>query len=232
MKAAGSGTAFEVPLYRVLAREVPERVLTPIAWDVERAWLLLPDGGPSLGEREAGVDALIEALVEYGRLQRALEPAVGEMLALGVLDMRPAVMMERFNEAVAAAGGHPEVEAMEPTVAGWCERLASSARSRRASRCCPPSATRAPTSSTTRSPPSSRWRSRTAGASARRSASRWARSPRTSRATTARSRITRRICHKVRGSCEVLGRSVTHPRRSPCVPLQSSSSPVSSPCSP
>jgi hypothetical protein len=126
MKAAGSGTAFEVPLYRVLAREVPERVLTPIAWDVERAWLLLPDGGPSLGEREAGVDALIEALVEYGRLQRALEPAVGEMLALGVLDMRPAVMMERFNEAVAAAGGHPEVEAMEATVAGWCERLAAS----------------------------------------------------------------------------------------------------------
>ena len=53
MKAAGSGTAFEVPLYRVLAREVPERVLTPIASDVERAWLLLPDGGPSLGEQGA-----------------------------------------------------------------------------------------------------------------------------------------------------------------------------------
>ena len=60
MKLAGAGTAFEVPLYRVLARAVPERVLTPIAVDVERAWLLLPDGGSSLGERDAGLDALVE----------------------------------------------------------------------------------------------------------------------------------------------------------------------------
>jgi len=126
MKAAGSGTAFEVPLYGVLAREVPERVLTPIASDVERAWLLLPDGGPSLGEQGAESDALVAALVEYGRLQRRLEPFVDEMLALGVPDMRPAVMLARFHEALAATGRLPEVEAMEPTVVGWCERLAAS----------------------------------------------------------------------------------------------------------
>ena len=126
MKAAGSGTAFEVPLYRLLAREVPERVLAPIAADVERAWLLLPDGGPSLGEREAGLDAQVAALVEYGRLQRRLEPCVEEILALGVPDMRPAVILQRFHEALAAAGGNPEVEAMEPAVAQWCERLAAS----------------------------------------------------------------------------------------------------------
>ena len=73
MKAARSGTAFEAPLYELLAREVPERVLTPLAVDVERSWLLLPDGGPSLGEREEGEGAFITALVEYGRLQRRLE---------------------------------------------------------------------------------------------------------------------------------------------------------------
>jgi hypothetical protein len=76
MKAARSGTAFEVPLYALLAREVPDRVLTPIAVDVERSWLLLPDGGPSLGEREAGADALIEALGELAcrvaKIARAL----------------------------------------------------------------------------------------------------------------------------------------------------------------
>jgi Phosphotransferase enzyme family len=126
MKAARSGTAFEVPLYELLAREVPERVLTPIAVDVERSWLLLPDGGPSLGEREAGLEALVEALVEYGRLQRRLESSAGEMLGLGVADMRPAAMLARFHEALAAAGGHPEVEAIEPQVAAWCERLEAS----------------------------------------------------------------------------------------------------------
>ena len=61
MKVAGAGTAFEVPLYALLARVVPDDVLVPIALDVERAWLLLPDGGLSLGETEAGADAVIDA---------------------------------------------------------------------------------------------------------------------------------------------------------------------------
>jgi hypothetical protein len=125
-KAAGSGTAFEVPLYGLLARVVPEFVLAPIAADVERAWLLLPDGGVSLGERGAGLDELAGALAAYGRLQRALAGSVEAMLALGVADMRPAVMPERLVEALAAAGGNAQVEAMATEVAEWCERLAAS----------------------------------------------------------------------------------------------------------
>jgi hypothetical protein len=73
MKAAAPSTAFEVPLYGVLASTVPERVLTPIAVDVERSWLLLPDGGPSLGEQDAGIEPLVAALGDYGRMQRQLE---------------------------------------------------------------------------------------------------------------------------------------------------------------
>jgi hypothetical protein len=125
-KAAGSGTAFEVPLYGLLARVVPEFVLAPIAADVERAWLLLPDGGVPLGERGAGLDELAGALAAYGRLQRALAGSVEAMLALGVADMRPAVMPERLVEALAAAGGNAQVEAMAPEVAEWCERLGAS----------------------------------------------------------------------------------------------------------
>src|SRR5690349_3614250 len=48
LKACGPGTAFEVPLYPLLHRLAPDRVLTPIAVDVERSWLLLPDGGPTM----------------------------------------------------------------------------------------------------------------------------------------------------------------------------------------
>ncbi len=127
MKVAGAGTAFEVPLYALLARVVPDDVLVPIALDVERSWLLLPDGGTPLGEAGAGPDEVIAALVEYGRLQRALAPHADELLALGVQDMRPAVMPARFEQALAAAGRElPEVAALAPQVGEWCERLAAS----------------------------------------------------------------------------------------------------------
>jgi hypothetical protein len=142
LKAAGPGTAFEVGLYALLVRTVPDHVLTPIAADPARGWLLLPDGGPTLGERREEselVDALTRAVVQYGRLQRELEPRVDELLDLGLGDMRPATMPARFDEAleaVAAAsernGGstgrdiHRQVAAMDGRVASWCERLDAS----------------------------------------------------------------------------------------------------------
>jgi hypothetical protein len=141
-KAAGPGTRFEVALYELLARTVPDCVLTPIGADPARGWILLPDGGPSLGERKAGTDlveALIAALVQYGRLQRELERHADEILSLGVADMRPAAMPERFNQALRAVSAAGEgrrdsagrsierrVGAMAETVASWCERLAAS----------------------------------------------------------------------------------------------------------
>ena len=133
-KAAGPGTAFEVPLYALLARVVPDHVLTPIAADPDRGWILLPEGGPVLAERAAGadlVDGLVAEVAQYGRLQRELEPHAGAMLALGVPDMRPAAMPARFGEALEAASGGDaatlrRIAAMEETVRGWCERLAAS----------------------------------------------------------------------------------------------------------
>ena len=140
-KATGPGTRFEVALYQLLARAVPDRVLVPIATEPARGWILLPDGGPSLGERKSGtamVDALVAALVEYGRLQRALTPQLDELLALGVVDMRPAAMPDRFDQALqafSAAAERPNdgaaqaigrVAAMAKIVVSWCERLAAS----------------------------------------------------------------------------------------------------------
>ncbi|MGH9039817.1 MAG: phosphotransferase [Acidimicrobiia bacterium] len=142
LKAPGPGTVFEVGLYQLLSRTAGEWVLTPIAADRDRGWILLPDGGPPLGECLAGpglAEALMDALVAFGRLQRELAVHVDEVLALGVSDMRPAVMPQRFGEALAviealvADHGSPgdrdtvrRVAAMETTVASWCEGLAAS----------------------------------------------------------------------------------------------------------
>jgi hypothetical protein len=131
MKATGDANAFEAGLYELLVRIAPERVLTPIAVDAERGWLLLPDGGQPMGERLEGpelVDAMAAALAEYGRLQRTLAPHVDELIALGVADMRPAVMPERFEQALDAVSEplRRRVEPLRGTVAEWCSRLAAS----------------------------------------------------------------------------------------------------------
>jgi hypothetical protein len=142
LKAAAPRTSFEVGAYEVLATVVPDHVLEPLALDAERGWMLLPDGGLSLGERLEGpelLDALVQALVSYGEVQRALEPHVDELLAAGVHDMRPAVMPERFDEAVEAVRSvaveerdvtgqvvADRVAGMRAQVVAWCDQLADS----------------------------------------------------------------------------------------------------------
>lgn len=140
LKATSPATAFEVGLYQLLAEVVPDRVLTPLATDRRRGWLLLPDGGPPLGQRLSGTpltDSFAAALVTYGRLQRDIASHAEAMLGLDVSDMRPSRMLERFDHALqlTAAGAldehgraaHRRVAAMRDTVASWCERLAASA---------------------------------------------------------------------------------------------------------
>lgn len=141
LKAAAPGTAFEVGLYRLLHEVVPDYVLTPIAADVTRGWIVLPDGGTPLGGRLAGPElaaALELVLPQYGQLQRDLAPEADRMLDLGVTDMRAAVMPQRFNDALEAVGGYvarrggPDeratcrrVATLGVTVGAWCDQLAS-----------------------------------------------------------------------------------------------------------
>jgi hypothetical protein len=103
LKAAGPGTAFEVGLYELLQRVAPHWVLEPLVVDVARGWLVLPDGGPVLGERakEAGfLDDYADALAQYGVFQREVAPHVDALLARGVTDMRPALLPQRFEQAL------------------------------------------------------------------------------------------------------------------------------------
>jgi hypothetical protein len=141
LKAAGPGTAFEVGLYELLARVAPDRVLHPIAVFPARGWIVLPDGGLPLGARLEGTEmgeVLVAAVVRYGELQLDLASHVDELLALGIADMRPGVMLERFDQALATTARtldpgntegrriHQQVSAMRGTVASWCEQLSES----------------------------------------------------------------------------------------------------------
>jgi hypothetical protein len=139
-KAPGPAVAFEVPLYRLLVESAPGMVLEPIASDEERGWLLLPDGGESLGEMLEGdalVDALELALPRYAELQLAIAPRVDELIGLGIADMRPEAMAARFDEAIELVDGllprvgEPgDAETLELVAEGrsefaeWCTRLA------------------------------------------------------------------------------------------------------------
>jgi len=54
LKAAAPASAYEAPRYELLAEAAPDRILAPLAIDTSRGWLLLPDGGPTLGDRAEG----------------------------------------------------------------------------------------------------------------------------------------------------------------------------------
>jgi hypothetical protein len=138
-KANGPSTAFEAGLYELLHRVTPARVLAPISLNVSRGWILLPHGGSLLADQFTGpdlADALVTVLPQYGELQLGLVPYAGELLALGVSDMRAQVMLQRFDEAVDAVREYAErsgaadqeryrrVRDFRGTFAEWCERLA------------------------------------------------------------------------------------------------------------
>lgn len=142
LKVPGPATAFEVGLYDLLTEVAPDAVLHPLAVDTGGGRLLLPDGGSSLGETLTGaelLDALTAALPGYGRLQRDVAPQADRLLALGLGDMRPAVMPQRFDEAIEVAARYADrlgsdddralvrraAACREPFIS-WCAQLAES----------------------------------------------------------------------------------------------------------
>jgi len=139
MKATAPGTRFELAVYALLGEVAPAHVLIPLAIDDARGWLLLPDGGAPLGERFDGAPltgAMAAALPQYAELQRAAAPHAERLVDAGVADMRPSMLPQRFEEALAIArrwvrraGDDAEratvarLDGFHATVAEWSERL-------------------------------------------------------------------------------------------------------------
>lgn len=78
--------AFEVPLTLALAARWPDRVPEVVAADIDRAWLLLRDGGVRVADSGA-FEVFAHALRLYGELQVGEIPHAGEFLELGVPDV-------------------------------------------------------------------------------------------------------------------------------------------------
>ena len=135
-KGNNTGTRYESGLARTLGALTPHQVLTPLAVDVERGWMLLPDGGQTL--RSFTGDTFDEArwtslLTRYAELQRAVAPHAADLLALGVPDVRPQLLPELFaglldDPYVVASVSTENLAALrgwQPTIDKLSARLAS-----------------------------------------------------------------------------------------------------------
>lgn len=91
-KASPPASSFEPALLVALAGWYPDRFAAPVAVDLDQAWSLTSDGGPTLRERAArpgDVDPWHVMLRAYAQLQLDLVCHAKDLLALGVADLRP-----------------------------------------------------------------------------------------------------------------------------------------------
>jgi hypothetical protein len=99
-KAGGPGNRYEAALLQLLSVWEVRGVLRPLAIDVDRAWILLPDGGERLRDGlhgGPGLEAWARILPEWAALQRSLAPRADELVAAGVPDLRPDVIPGRLE---------------------------------------------------------------------------------------------------------------------------------------
>jgi hypothetical protein len=124
-KANPPAARFEPALLAALADWRPDRFAAPIAVDLDRAWSLTRDGGPTLRERESRSVGSPEAsgtwpavLRGYARLQADLAPHADDLLSLGLADLRPGSVPGQFAEVL----GNPHIEAVVGTPDGITRR--------------------------------------------------------------------------------------------------------------
>ena len=104
-KAALPDFGHDAVVTSTLARLRPELVMAPLAVELDREWMLLPDGGERLRElfeREHHPRPWEEILPAYADLQLASAPELDDLVAQGVHDLR----LDRIPEL--AAFGIPE----------------------------------------------------------------------------------------------------------------------------
>jgi hypothetical protein len=139
-KASPPAGRFEPALLVALAAWQPERFAAPIAVDLDRAWSLTRDGGPTLREQQSSApDAgrWPAVLRGYAQLQADLTRHSVGLLALGLADLRPGSVPGQFERllgdpAITRATDAPDgitrgqyeaLRALAPRLREWCAEL-------------------------------------------------------------------------------------------------------------
>lgn len=139
LKANGPGTAYEARILEASQHWAIPQLPIPLAVDAERAWSLLPDAGTSLRSElvtSQNVTQWLAVLPEYAELQMTLTPRAGEMLALGVPDLRPGTVPTHYARLLSdqvwlrlgASDGLSrddlhQLERLLPEMTRWAEQL-------------------------------------------------------------------------------------------------------------
>ncbi|HEY0934062.1 MAG TPA: hypothetical protein VGD91_09990 [Trebonia sp.] len=139
-KASPPASGFEPALIAALADWYPDQFTVPLAVDPGRSWSLTRDGGPTLAHRQADAGDLRPwrtMLRAYAGLQVSLAGHAGDLLALGLADLRPGSVPAQFEQlltdpaterAVAAPDGigrarYRALRALTPRLREWCAEL-------------------------------------------------------------------------------------------------------------
>ncbi len=99
-KASAPVVRHEAALVAFLAARRPDLVPAPLAVDLGRGWMLMADAGVRLREivdLERDVSRWLDVLPLYAGLQADLAGNVPELLALGVPDLRLALLPARYE---------------------------------------------------------------------------------------------------------------------------------------
>jgi Phosphotransferase enzyme family len=100
-KANTPDLSFEARLVTLLSERRPDCVPRLLAVDLDRGWMLMSDAGERLREiveRERDLSRWLEVLPLYAQVQLDLSGDVGEMLRLGVPDLRLRILPDRFEQ--------------------------------------------------------------------------------------------------------------------------------------
>lgn len=97
-KACAPVQSFEPRLSAELSARWPDRVADVLAYDEERAWLLLADAGTPVGVSGNPPAAWLAALPRYAELQRGETDFAADHLTHGVPDLRAAVLPARYED--------------------------------------------------------------------------------------------------------------------------------------
>lgn len=148
-KASPPASRFEPALLVALAAWYPDRFAAPVAVDLDRAWSLTRDGGPTLRDQQQSALTTVPTTVPpdpgrwpavlsgYARLQADLTRHGDRLLALGLADLRPGSVPAQFerlldgpaiSQAIDAPDGitgreHAALRALTPQLREWCAEL-------------------------------------------------------------------------------------------------------------